>query len=201
MLVNGMATNPQPITTMGPPPLNRFKLPQVVQAPPKRRAASSRTGKLPTRTGKLRRNVTTGVKYIFHGKQAFLLRRSINLKECRDGGYWVHSYKPLGITAHGRTKLDSLSAFAMELSSAWHWIAQEPDEALAPDALELKRKLIKSVASVRPRREVLSELDQLKCGTGWLVVGSRIRRLFSSRRCWSEQRQQRHSGYCSNVSG
>ena len=165
--MNGMATNPQPITTMGPAPLNRFKLLQVVQAPPKRRAASSltgklpsRTGKLPTRTGKLRRNVTTGVKYIFHGKQAFLLRRAINLKECRDGGYWVHSYKPLGITAYGRTKLDSLSAFAMELSSAWHWIAQEPDETLAPDALELKRKLIKSVASVRPRREVLSDLDQ-----------------------------------------
>lgn len=88
------------------------------------------------------------------------MRRAITLKECREGGFWVHSYKPLGITAYGRTKLDSLSAFAMELSSAWHWIAQEPDEALAPDALELKRKLIKSVASVRPMREVLSELDQ-----------------------------------------
>jgi hypothetical protein len=108
----------------------------------------------------MRRNVTTSAKYIFHGKQAFSLRRAINLKECRDGGFWVHSYKPLGITAYGRTKLDSLAAFAMELSSAWHWIAQQPDEALAPDALELKRKLLNSVASVRPRREVLSELRE-----------------------------------------
>jgi hypothetical protein len=153
MLVNGMATNPHPITTMGPPPLNKSKLLlQVVQAPPKRRSTSPRAGKL-------RRN-GTNAKYIFHGKQAFSLRRAINLKECRDGGFWVHSYKPLGITAYGRTKLDSLAAFAMELSSAWHWIAQQPDEALAPDALELKRKLLNSVASVRPMREVLSELRE-----------------------------------------
>jgi hypothetical protein len=49
----------------------------------------------------------------------------------------------------------------MELSSAWHWIAEQPDETLAPDALELKRKLISLVASVRPLREVLSELNQV----------------------------------------
>jgi hypothetical protein len=48
----------------------------------------------------------------------------------------------------------------MELSSAWHWIAAQPDETLAPDALKLRRKLTDLVASVRPAREVLSELDQ-----------------------------------------
>lgn len=54
--------------------------------------------------------------------------------------------------------MESLSAFAMELSSEWHWIASEPDDQLAPDARELKRKLNKLVGSVRPMREVLSEL-------------------------------------------
>lgn len=105
-------------------------------------------------------NVTERIKCVIHGKEAFCLRRAITLKTSREGGRWIHSYKPLGITAYGRTKLDALSAFTMELSSAWHWIAEQPDETLAPDALELKRKLISLVASVRPLREVLSELDQ-----------------------------------------
>jgi hypothetical protein len=100
------------------------------------------------------------VKYIFCGKQAFSLRRAITLKESQEGGYWIYSYKPLGITAYGQTKRDSLSAFAMELSSAWHRIAQQPDEMLTQDAQVLKRKLIRWVSSVRPTREVLSELDQ-----------------------------------------
>jgi len=65
-----------------------------------------------------------------------------------------------GPPAHGRTKQASLSAFAMELSSAWHWIAAQPDETLAADALKPRRKLTDLVASVRPAREVLSELDQ-----------------------------------------
>jgi hypothetical protein len=106
------------------------------------------------------RNVTERIKYLIYGKEAFCLRRAITLKTSREGGRWIHSYKPLGITAYGRTKLDALSAFTMELSSAWHWIAEQPDETLAPDALELKRKLTKLVVSVRPLREVLSELDQ-----------------------------------------
>ncbi len=71
----------------------------------------------------------------------------------------MYSYNPLGITAYGRTKEESLSAFVMELSSAWHRIAQAPDDKLAPDALELKRKLTSRIIS-RPKREVLSELDQ-----------------------------------------
>lgn len=68
--------------------------------------------------------------------------------------------RPLGISAFGETESESLHAFAMELSSAWHWIAQQEDEMLGPDALELKRRLTRLVASVRPVREVLSELDQ-----------------------------------------
>jgi hypothetical protein len=153
MLVNRIAANPQAIATMGPPPPKRSRLLRVVESPAKRRTTYARTRKLA-------RNVTTSVKYIFYRKQAFSLRRAITLKECREGGFWIHSYRPLGITAYGRTKRDSLSAFAMELSSAWQWIAQQPDESLAPDALALKRKLIDLVASVRPMQEVLSELDQ-----------------------------------------
>jgi hypothetical protein len=105
-------------------------------------------------------NVTQRVKYIFYRKEAFFLRRAITLKTSREGGFWILSYRPLGITAYGRTKQASLSAFAMELSSAWHWIAVQPDEMLAPDALKLRRKLTDLVASVRPAREVLSEFDQ-----------------------------------------
>ncbi len=108
------------------------------------------------------RNVTEKIKYLIYGKEAFCLRRANITRQkppdraCR----WVHSYRPLGITAYGQTKLDALSAFTMELSSAWHWIAKQPDEMLAPDAVELKRKLIRLVGSVRPAREVLSELNQ-----------------------------------------
>jgi hypothetical protein len=64
---------------------------------------------------------------------------------------------PTSPGAYGRIKLDALSAFTLELLSAWHWIAEQPDETLAPDALEWKRKLIRSVAYVRPLREVPSE--------------------------------------------
>ena len=98
------------------------------------------------------RNVTKSVRYIFYRKEAFCLQQAITLKTSREGGFWVHSYKPLGIDAYGRTKLDALAAFAMELSSAWHWIAKQPDDKLAADALELKRKLTSLVASVRPLR-------------------------------------------------
>ena len=106
------------------------------------------------------RNATNSVKYAFAGKEAFCLRRAITLKASRQGGFFVYSYNPLGITAYGRTKVESLRAFVMELSSAWHRIALAQDDILAPDALELKQKLIKLVKSVRPIREVLSELNQ-----------------------------------------
>jgi hypothetical protein len=105
-------------------------------------------------------DVTRSVKYSFYRKEAFSLRRAITLKASQEGGFWIHSYNPLGITAWGRTKEDSLLAFAMELSSAWHRIALERDDMLAPDALELKGKLTKLITSVRPRREVFSEFDQ-----------------------------------------
>ena len=111
------------------------------------------------RPPKMAANVTQRVKYIFYRKEAFSLRRAITLKTTRKGAFWICSYVPLGIAAIGRTKLDALSAFAMELSAAWHWIAEESDELLAPDALALKQKLIKLI-TVRPSREVLSEFDQ-----------------------------------------
>jgi len=126
-----------------------------------------RSGRITSKPGVVHRprkrplNVTERIKYLIYGKEAFCLRRAITLKTTRESGRWIHSYNPLGITAYGRTKLDALSAFAMEVSSAWHWIAEQPDETLAPDALELKRKLISLVASVRPLREVLSELNQV----------------------------------------
>lgn len=103
-------------------------------------------------------NVSKSIKYIFYRKQALCMRRAITPKVSRKGGYWIHSYKSLGIDAYGRTRLESLFGFAMELSSAWHWIALATDDTLTPDAQELKRKLLRLIASVRPMREVLSEL-------------------------------------------
>jgi hypothetical protein len=105
-------------------------------------------------------NATRRIKYVFYRKEAFFLRRAITLKTSRVGGFWVHVYNPLRITAYGRTKETALLGFAMELSSAWHRIAQEPDDALAPDALELKRKLINLIVCIKPSREVLSELNK-----------------------------------------
>lgn len=140
-----MGANPQPITTFGtaPPLMIRPTLHPV-----------ERPGSITPKPGVVRRprkrplNVTERIKYLIYGKKAFCLRRAITLKTSREGGRWVHSYKAPGISVYGRTKLDALSAFAMELSSAWHWIAEQPDETLAPDALELKRKPISLVASV-----------------------------------------------------
>ncbi len=105
-------------------------------------------------------DVSQKVKYIFYDKEAFSLRRAITLQSSMDGGFWIHSYSPLAIAAYGRTREESLLAFAMELSSAWHHIAVAPDEILATDARALKRKLVGLVESVRSRAEVLSELDQ-----------------------------------------
>jgi hypothetical protein len=105
-------------------------------------------------------NVTKNVKFIFYKNEAFCLRRRISLNERREGGFWVHSYRPLGIVAYGRTKLDSLLAFAMELSSMWHWLVQEDDDTLAPDAKRLRVWLLGLIVSVRPTREVLSEHTQ-----------------------------------------
>jgi hypothetical protein len=143
------------VTTMGrirP----KVRPPSRVVERPAKSAPQRRADRLPDR---MAANVTQRVKYIFYRKEAFFLRRAITLKTGRSGSFWIYCYNPLGITAYGRTKLEALSAFAMELSSAWHWIAQESDEALAPDALALKGKLTKLIR-IRPLREVLSEFDQ-----------------------------------------
>jgi hypothetical protein len=152
-----MATNPLSVTTLGTALIrrswNRPVEPLVKKPSAKRPVASTRPG-----GQTFAKNVSGKIKYIFYRKQAFCLRRAITPKALREGGFWIHSYKPLGIGAYGRTRLESLLGFAMELSSAWHRIALEPDNRLTPDARELKRKLKKLIVSVRPMREVLSDL-------------------------------------------
>jgi hypothetical protein len=147
-----MAARPLPLTTMGSGLLNRSTIPLGLTRKPLLRRVRT-----PQR---MARNVSKDVKFIFYRKEAFCLRRPITLNVRREGGFWVHSYRPLGILAYGRTKLDSLLAFAVELSSAWHWIAQEADDKLAPDARRLKQRLADLIASVRPIGEVLSEIGQ-----------------------------------------
>jgi hypothetical protein len=108
---------------------------------------------------KLARNVTDQVVAIFYEGTGYRLRRPITLTTHREHGYWIHEYAPLGIAAYGRTKVESLEAFALEFSSAWHWIGKENDYRLDSDAQQLKRRLQRTIAEVKPIDEVLSEFN------------------------------------------
>src|SRR5450759_344085 len=112
-----MAAVPLPTLTMGTSP--RARLSPVPQANRHRQQ-------------KLARNVTDHVMAIFHEGTGYLLRRPITLTTHRDHGRWIHGYAPLGITAYGPTKVESLRAFAQEFSSAWHWIGRKAMKGSGP---------------------------------------------------------------------
>src|SRR5580698_9784547 len=118
-----MGANPQAIATFGAaPPFIMRSVPRTLERP----GSIVPKPAMVRRARKMPRNVTEKIKYLIYGKEAFSLRRAITVKTSRSGGRWIHSYVPLGITAYGPTKLDALAAFTMELSSSWHWIAEQP---------------------------------------------------------------------------
>src|ERR1039458_3919588 len=89
-----MATNPLPATATLGAPLRRRRM-RTLETPMGKPAISRRPGRQ-----SLRKNGTDRVKYVFYRQQAFHLRRAITLKVSRKGGFWVHSYKSLGIDAY-----------------------------------------------------------------------------------------------------
>ena len=97
-------------------------------------------------------NATDNVTFVICGSEMFRLRKPINIRCYREGNLCIHEYKPLGISAYGRTQVESRGAFAEEFSSCWHWIAMEKDAQLTKDARQLKSKLLDLVDKGPPTR-------------------------------------------------
>ncbi len=107
-------------------------------------------------------DVTENVVALIYEDQVFRLRRPIQIHAYRDGDLHIREYKPLGISAYGFTEAEALHAFAEEFSSCWHWIAEEKDGKLGPDAQELKSKLLDLVETVQPANEFISRRENKK---------------------------------------
>ncbi len=79
----------------------------------------------------------------------FVLRRPLEVEAVVDNGlHVIETGGPMRIVGSGASKAEAASDFAEDFCSAWGHVALAPDEALAPDALEMKRAMIEIVAAV-----------------------------------------------------
>ena len=103
-------------------------------------------------------NVTRSVSALIYKDEVFQLRTTIDIRMSREGDLVISAYEPLRISAYGFAEAEALEAFAEEFSSCWHFIAQEDDDRLAPDAQQLKHRLLDLVESVQLAHEFLSHV-------------------------------------------
>ncbi|HLG13921.1 MAG TPA: hypothetical protein VJH03_05245 [Blastocatellia bacterium] len=76
----------------------------------------------------------------------FHLRETMTIQVDFREGLWVYEYEPLRMLGYGTSRAEALNAFRSEFASCWDQIAQESDENLTLDAVELKAKLLHCVA-------------------------------------------------------
>ncbi len=78
----------------------------------------------------------------------FILKRAVSCQPDFRNGLWVYECELLGLHAYAETREQALSDFHEEFAAIWDGIAQEKDDALAPDALALKAELLDLVERV-----------------------------------------------------
>ena len=66
-----------------------------------------------------------------------------------DDDMWCYDCPSLGLLGCGPSREEALTRFESELAFLWDEIACESDDALLPQAQELKRRLTRLVSSVR----------------------------------------------------
>jgi hypothetical protein len=85
---------------------------------------------------------------VIHESRRFCLRERIEIAVDLRDNLWIHEYEPLGITALGHSRAESLNAFRLDFAACWDSIAQEDEKNLTADARQLKAKLLQLVERV-----------------------------------------------------
>ena len=86
---------------------------------------------------------------VYYDNHQFDLKEPITITVNFLDGLWIHECEYLSIIGYGKTRSESLDSFRMEFDSCWFTIAQEDDNKLSYDALDLKKKLLGIVKSSR----------------------------------------------------
>ena len=79
----------------------------------------------------------------------FDLSRALTVTLELDDDMWCYDCPSLGLLGCGPSREDAISRFESEFAFLWDEIACESDDALLPQAQELKRRLTRLVSSVR----------------------------------------------------
>jgi len=66
-----------------------------------------------------------------------------------DDDMWCYDCPSLGLLGCGPSREDAIARFESEFAFLWDEIACESDDALLPQAQDLKRRLIRLVSSVK----------------------------------------------------
>lgn len=78
----------------------------------------------------------------------FILKSAVSCQPDFRSGLWVYECELLGLHAYAETREQAFRDFHEEFAAIWEGVAQERDEALAPDALALKTLLLNLVEKV-----------------------------------------------------
>jgi len=87
-------------------------------------------------------------RFVSNGRE-FNLREPVEYRVYCQGGVWVYECPDLCLTSYGTDRAEARRNFNEEFAAVWDNIALADDSALTQDAIELKRKLIGLVASVK----------------------------------------------------
>jgi hypothetical protein len=92
-------------------------------------------------------NATENVVQIRYGAEVFRLREPIDLEVRSGRGRFTVAYAPLELEGYGDDEKQALDSFAEQFGSTWHSVALEGDGGLTRDALAIKKRMLKLVAS------------------------------------------------------
>ena len=88
------------------------------------------------------------VREIKDGERLFVLSHPIPVTEEWSEGLWQYENAELGLLGYSTSKDEAFEVFQLDFASSWDNIAQESDDALAPDAQRLKKALLDLVLRV-----------------------------------------------------
>lgn len=88
------------------------------------------------------------IKKFSWDNRRFILKRTVSCQPDFRNGLWVYECERLGLHAYAETRERALLDFHEEFAAIWDGVAEEEDEALAPDALALKAELLDLVERV-----------------------------------------------------
>lgn len=75
------------------------------------------------------------------GNHNYLLRHPVQILSARQNGLWVFECPAYGLSAFSSSREEALSQLQEEFAFLYDGLTDEPDEALAPDAIVLRDRL------------------------------------------------------------